>query len=154
MPYLELNLLAALLSQIYVDKLCFPWFGEEYTNATIPSLAEGEIIANHDIALTAGLIVLIYVVNKIVPYLGLEDKKAAAKKNLRAQANLGLKAANHTPSVHVGYHLFFSGLAFAGFCFALNMLSIMYSPISCEIKAAAQSESIDKAAIMDITCYR
>lgn len=134
MPYLELNLLAALVSQIYVDKLCYPQFGEEYTKEHVPGLKEDYSIKNHDYILTAVLIVVIYLVNKIIPYLGLEDKKAAAKKNLRAQANLGLKAANHEPKVHVIYHLVFSGLALAGFCFALNTLDIMYSPISCEIK--------------------
>ena len=69
---------------MYIDTLCFPRFGQDY------ALADGEKAANHDYALTVVLTLLIYAINKLVPYMGLEDKKAAAKKNLRAQAQLGL----------------------------------------------------------------
>ena len=69
---------------------------------------------------------------KIIPYLGLQNRKEAAKANARAKAQYGSKAKEIKPEVHIIFYIMCCNLVLAAVMLVLNYYGILYSPLSCE----------------------
>ena len=67
-----LKLILVYVSQTYIDSLIFPYFNKEYDKLEAPHV-------NYDLYINAVICLTFYLVNKVVPYLGLENKRKLAK---------------------------------------------------------------------------
>jgi hypothetical protein len=77
MPYIEVNLIVCMLTQIFMDTKVYPRYGQHYTKDFHPELNDDETQTNYDTYIACLLCFIVYLVNKIVPYLGLENRKSA-----------------------------------------------------------------------------
>lgn len=67
------KIILVFATQTYIDHMLFPNFNKAYEGEKL------EGYQNHDIAINAVICIVFYLVCKIVPHLGLQNKKKLAK---------------------------------------------------------------------------
>ena len=71
-----------------------------------------------DLKISAAIFVIIFGINKVVPYMGFEDRKK--------------KKDGKDPETHIVYHILFSILGYIAFLHFLNTMQIEYGPFHCK----------------------